>query len=345
MDDSSDPSKTFDDFVSFIVSTQEDIIRQIETMDGSGHTFSKDTWGVFATNGSNNNSWTHSSGGITRVIQRGHIVEKGACSLTLLRNATLSQERAYTIAARTHRQSVLLHDDFTPQQGDLYDAAALSLVLHTASPMIPTFRSDVRLFRVTSKISPPTSRLWFGGGADLTPYYLFDNDISFFHTQYKQLCETYFPSSSSSSSEFSYTSMKQACDDYFYLPARQEHRGTGGIFFDDMCPQNIPKAHEFTRQLALTFMPSWIPIVQERRHIPFSEKHKQWQLLRRGRYLEFNLLYDRGVKFGLANANPRVEGVMVSAPPVIAWEYNHQVEEGSEEDRLMKILRQPVSWV
>ena len=174
----------------------------------------------------------------------------------------------------------------------------------------------------------------------MTPYYLFDTDIAFFHNQYKSLCDAYFPTSS----EFSYTSMKQACDEYFYLPARQEHRGTGGIFFDDMCPQDLPNAKDFVCQLALTFMPSWLPIVQQRRNTPFHDKHKQWQLLRRGRYLEFNLLYDRGVKFGLANANPRVEGVMVSAPPVIAWEYNHRVEEGSEEDRLMKILKQPISW-
>jgi len=112
-----------------------------------------------------------------------------------------------------------------------------------------------------------------------------------------------------------------------------------------MFPEHVPNAASFTKHVALTFMPSWLPIVEKRRTVPFQEKHKHWQLLRRGRYLEFNLLYDRGVKFGLANANPRVEGVMVSAPPLIAWEYNHKVEDGSEEDRLMKILRNPISWV
>jgi len=150
------------------------------------------------------------------VIQHGQIIEKGACSLTLLRNGTLTKDRASTIASR---QNTL---DLIPQEGDLYEAAALSLVLHTASPMIPTFRSDVRVFRVTSKQFNST-RLWFGGGADLTPYYLFDGDISFFHNHYKTLCDQYFEHVP----EFSYPSMKKACDDYFYLPARQEHRGTG----------------------------------------------------------------------------------------------------------------------
>ena len=324
-----DVDATFTNFVSFLISTQNDIIRQLETMDGSGQVFSRDAWGVFETPLKS----TGTSGGITRVIQQGHIIEKGACSLTLLRNGTLTKDRAATIASRQNM------DSFSIQEGDVYDAAALSLVLHTASPMIPTFRSDVRVFRVTSKKSHST-RLWFGGGADLTPYFLFDEDIHFFHNQYKLLCDQYFESTP----EFSYASMKQACDEYFYLPARQEHRGTGGVFFDDMCPENVPNAASFIQQLALNFMPSWLPIVQKRREITFNEKQKHWQLLRRGRYLEFNLLYDRGVKFGLASANPRVEGVMISAPPLIAWEYNHQIEEGSEESRLMNILRRPVAW-
>jgi coproporphyrinogen III oxidase len=136
--------------------------------------------------------------------------------------------------------------------------------------------------------------------------------------------------------------LKEHCDDYFFLPARSEHRGTGGIFFDDM--KATPEAMEFVKGVAESWMPSWRPIVENRRGMGFSEKQKEWQLLRRGRYLEFNLLYDRGVKFGLANANPRVEGVMVSAPPLIAWEYNHKIETGSEEERLMEVLKKPKMW-
>ena len=140
-----------------------------------------------------------------------------------------------------------------------------------------------------------------------------------------------------------YAKMKQACDDYFYLPARSEHRGVGGLFFDDMpaCDDTF----SFVCGVVDSWMPSWFPIIDKRQPLEYTQKQREWQLLRRGRYLEFNLLYDRGVKFGLANANPRVEGVMVSAPPLIAWEYNHAIEEGSEEERLMKILKKPIDWV
>ena len=232
------------------------------------------------------------------------------------------------------------------KEGDTYAAAALSIVLHTRSPMVPTFRSDVRIFMVVPSTSDSDSAgekvmAWFGGGADLTPYYLFDDDISFFHGLYRDLCQNHFPSETPSS--FSYSHMKQACDEYFFLPARSEHRGTGGIFFDDMIASQSTLS--FVQDVADTWMPSWLPIVTDRKLMEYTNQQRQWQLLRRGRYLEFNLLYDRGVKFGLANANPRVEGVMVSAPPLIAWEYNHKVEPGSEEDRLMKILKDPIDWV
>lgn len=135
--------------------------------------------------------------------------------------------------------------------------------------------------------------------------------------------------------------MKQACDDYFFLPARSEHRGTGGIFFDDL--EATPFSSKFVEALPDAWLPSWLPIVERRRDLEYDEKQKQWQLLRRGRYLEFNLLYDRGVKFGLSTVNPRVEGVMVSAPPLIAWEYNHVVE--GDEAKLMEVLKTPRDWV
>ncbi|CAK9001509.1 unnamed protein product [Durusdinium trenchii] len=239
-----------------------------------------------------------------------------------LQGGVLSAERAKTISAR--QEGLLV------QAGDAYAAAALSMVLHTVSPWIPTFRSDVRIFCVTAANGQESA--WLGGGADLTPYYLTEEDVRYFHGVYKNLCNTALEGIPN----FCYTSMKQACDEYFYLPARQEHRGTGGIFFDD-----LPVDEEslgFVEGVVESWMPSWLPIVTKRRGEAYTEKQKHWQLLRRGRYLEFNLLYDRGVKFGLANANPRVEGVMVSAPPKIAFEYNHKVEEGSAEEALMKVL-------
>lgn len=183
------------------------------------------------------------------------------------------------------------------------------------------------------------SAAWFGGGSDLTPYYLFDEDITEFHTKLKDMCDTHFRDENS----LTYGNMKKSCDDYFYLPARSEHRGTGGIFFDDVDASSETMA--FVMDVASGWMPSWLPIVKRRGELPYTEEQRHWQCLRRGRYLEFNLLYDRGVKFGLANATPRVEGVMVSAPPMIAFDYNHVLKPGSKEERLVAVLKEPKSWV
>ena len=226
-------------------------------------------------------------------------------------------------------------------EGDIYSAAALSVVLHTRNPFVPTFRSDVRIFLVESAAGE-NSVAWFGGGSDLTLYYLVDQDIVDFHAHLKRMCDEHFPDGDNQH-DLSYRKMKQSCDEYFYLPARSEHRGTGGIFFDDVPATS--STSEFVREVARGWMPSWLPIVGKNSAREYSDEEKRWQRLRRGRYLEFNLLCDRGVKFGLANANPRVEGVMVSAPPEIAFEYNHVTEEGSEEERLVEILKNPKDWV
>jgi coproporphyrinogen III oxidase len=249
----------FNEFVDFLKSTQHQIIEEIEMMDGSGVKFSMDTWGVF----DRSNEQKVLSGGITRVLQGGRVVEKGACSLTLIREGILSAERASAIRSR---------QDLDIKPGDVYYAAALSIVLHSRSPMVPTFRSDVRIFLVQGE---KDEMAWFGGGADLTPYYLFDEDVTAFHRMYRDLCKA-------NPEEFSYEELKKRCDEYFYLPARAEHRGTGGIFFDDM-PATDPSALPFVKNVALAWMPSWLPIVKKHRDRSFSEKQKQWQLLRRGR--------------------------------------------------------------
>lgn len=317
-------SVAFDDFATFLKEKQGEIITELEEMEMEGGEgaakFSRDPWGCFLTD--------DGSGGLTRVLQGGKVIEKGACSFTCIRGGVLSAERAKTISAR--------QTDVLVQAGDAYAAAALSMVLHSKSPMIPTFRSDVRIFSVQS--ANGQEKAWFGGGADLTPYYLDEKDIRSFHQMYSNLCSKHLQKHPS----FSYASMKQACDDYFFLPCRQEHRGTGGIFFDDLPVDE--DSMEFVKGVVTTWMPSWLPIAALHRADSFTDDQKQWQLLRWGRYLEFNLLYDRGVKFGLANANPRVEGIMVSAPPMIAFEYNHKVEENSAEAALLKVLKEPKDW-
>ena len=334
---SSYPEEVFEEFAQFLIQHQTSMIDQIEQADGAGVAFSKDGWGAFENDDGDNTK----SGGITRVIQGGDVVEKGACSLTVIRNGVLTADRAATIRGRQESMDGGDGDGLVVQEGDIYSAAALSVVLHTRNPFVPTFRSDVRIFLVKSAEKDGQSVAWFGGGSDLTPYYLIDEDIVDFHTHLKKMCDAHF--APGNEYNLSYSQMKQSCDEYFYLPARSEHRGTGGIFFDDL--PATQSTYSFVRKVAEGWMPSWLPIVEKNGKREYTDEEKHWQCLRRGRYLEFNLLYDRGVKFGLANANPRVEGVMVSAPPKIAFDYNHVPKEGSEEERLVEILKKPKDWV
>ena len=351
-------------------------------------------------NNNNNKPPPPPVGGMTRVLQGGTVIEKGACSFTLIGQGILSKERAATIRARQEQQQQNMDDNddnntdndtVLIQEGDEYAAAALSMVLHSRSPHVPTFRSDVRVFLVqtqdqqkqqqqssssdaaTTTTTTTKTLAWFGGGADLTPYYLNKKDITFFHQCYADLCAKHWDEEDDDDDnndnnirkkkKYSYQSMKQACDEYFYLPARQEHRGTGGIFFDDMTM--TISSLDFCKDVVQTWMSSWIPIVHRQQQggrgqrqqqqeeedddddIPpvITDAQRHWQLLRRGRYLEFNLLYDGGVRFGLAHANPRVEGVMVSAPPMIAFDYQHVIEPNSPEAELMQVLQTPQEWI
>lgn len=289
----------FNDFVEFLKEQQKAIIAEIENgiEKSSGSKFSRDCWGIFETDAETGTTATVRSGGITRVIQGGDVIEKGACSFTLIQDGILTAERASTIQSR-QQQSGSDESDSRISAGDVYSAAALSIVFHTRSPLIPTFRSDVRIFMVQTKqrnsddTNPKNNTTktmaWFGGGADLTPYYLDRDNIQSFHRLYQKLCNDH---ASALPSGYTYQDMKKECDHYFYLPARQEHRGTGGIFFDDMIAN--PQTYQFVTNVVQTWMPSWIPsIVQKHMNQPYTQQQKEWQLLRRGRYLEFNLLYD-----------------------------------------------------
>ncbi|KAL3768516.1 hypothetical protein ACHAW5_006712 [Stephanodiscus triporus] len=373
----SSPEAIFEEFALFLASHQSTMIDEIERADGSGEAFSSDGWGSFAEEEDGGDVVVVEgrrmgrSGGITRVIQGGDVVEKGACSLTIIRDGVLTADRAAAIRGRQRRETADGVDDeetIVVGEGDVYSAAALSVVLHTRNPFVPTFRSDVRIFLVRSSSSSSSTKedgeeeadkvgksrrssvAWFGGGSDLTPYYLIDRDVIDFHTHLKETCDRHFPPPENNDDDdhrdddlLSYRGMKRSCDEYFYLPARGEHRGTGGIFFDDVPASR--SATDFVMDVARGWMPSWLPIVSRNRDREYTEEEKHWQCLRRGRYLEFNLLYDRGVRFGLANVNPRVEGVMVSAPPMIAYDYNHVPHPGGEEERLVGILKNPRNWV
>jgi len=215
----------------------------------------------------------------------------------------------------------------------------------TSSPISSSPISSSLTSSLTSLTSSPISALTLllllllpKGGADLTPYTLCDDEIKNFHKQYKQICDKY-------DSDL-YRKLKVNCDKYFYIPARLEHRGTGGIFFDDLSElseKGAETAMEFTKQVCETFMPSYLPLTKLN-SLPYSEEQRNFQLLRRGRYIEFNFLYDRGVKFGIVPGG-RIEAVMISCPPLVRWIYNYVAKEGSEEARLISILKNPIDWV
>ncbi|CAM9669922.1 unnamed protein product, partial [Hapterophycus canaliculatus] len=261
-------SERFESFAAFLMETQADICRQAENSDGRA-TFCTDRW---------EREGSSKGFGITRVLEGGELLEKAACSVSII-HGVLTPERAKAMSSRGR-------SNIDSTGGQAYSAAAMSLVFHTASPLVPTFRADVRYLEVAGEG-------WFGGGADLTPYYLDDGDVEGFHRFYKDICDRYDAGA--------YPRFKKWADDYFFIPMRKEHRGVGGIFFDDLerIGQEVESGEakdveEFVREVALGFMPSFLPIAERRGREPFSEKQRLWQLMRRGRYLEFNLLYDRG---------------------------------------------------
>lgn len=253
------------------------------------------------------------------IVENGEIWEKGCVSTTVLQAGKLSAARAEAISARV---------DMNINEGEVYSACALSFVLHAASPLVPTLRGDVRLFVVGE-------REWFGGGIDLTPSYVEDEDCVAFHSYLAALCARH-------GGPGVYERMKATCDDYFFLPAREEHRGVGGVFFDDMTEEWAEGFAEELMRCALAEDGPYMPIVRKRLPREYTDEQKQWQLLRRGRYVEFNLLYDRGVKFGLSPQS--VERVLVSSPPLVAFQYKAIPPEGSAEAYTLDVLRNPREW-
>lgn len=215
--------------------------------------------------------------------------------------------------------------------GSEYRAAALSFVLHAQSPFIPTLRGDVRIFAADGLV-------WGGGGADLTVFYIDQPAFAQFHRHWQEVCDRFDPSF--------YPCFKKNCDSYFYIPSRGEHRGIGGIFYDDL---QLPgkTLYDFQEAVVANFLPSFQFILDNNRGRIWSKAQKRWQRIRRGRYLEFNLLNDRGVRFGLAGAPPsRTDSIMISAPPSVEWPYGFSAAPGTPEYETQQLLaRSPVDWV
>jgi coproporphyrinogen III oxidase len=257
--------------------------------------------------------WTHpeGGGGKTRVIEHGAVFEKGGVNFSAV-SSTMTE----SLAAKMNVQEQKIF------------ATGISVVLHPLSPMIPTVHLNLRYLELES------GDAWFGGGIDLTPWYLFEDDVQQFHQTLKHCCDKYNPAF--------YPKFKKWCDDYFFLRHREEARGVGGIFFDYV-RENLQQFFPFVQDVGKIFLDAYLPIVERRRNEPWGVHEKQWQLIRRGRYVEFNLLYDRGTLFGLETKG-RIESILLSLPPEVKWQYTPQPPRNSREAQLIEVLRHPKEW-
>jgi len=257
-------------------------------------------------------------GGRTRVLSQGAVFEQAGVNFSHVSGASLPPSAT---AAR-------------PQlEGRSFEALGVSLVIHPENPYVPTSHANVRLFLAEKEGEQPV--WWFGGGYDLTPYYPFIEDITGWHESAKAACQPF--------GEDVYPRLKAWCDRYFYLPHRGETRGVGGLFFDDLDEWGFDRSFEFLRAVGDSYLEAYLPIVKRRKNHAWSERQRQFQLYRRGRYVEFNLVYDRGTLFGLQSGG-RTESILMSLPPLVSWRYDWQPEAGSEEARLYDFLV-PRSWL
>lgn len=282
---------------------QSRICSAIENTDGKGN-FAAEEW-----------SREGGGGGITRILQHGNVLEKAGVNFSAV-HGDLPENimRALNVSSSQ------------------FFATGVSIVMHPNSPMVPIIHMNVRYFELGD------GQWWFGGGIDLTPHYVVEEDAAYFHSQLKNVCDKFDLSF--------YPKYKKWADDYFFIKHRNETRGIGGIFFDRL---NEASGHSketlfnFLISVGDTFAPVYSELIQRNRNVQYGENEKQWQLIRRGRYVEFNLVYDKGTKFGL-DTNGRIESILMSLPETASWKYNFRPVEGSKEARTMELLKKDITW-
>ena len=258
-------------------------------------------------------------GGRTRVLENGQVFEQAGVNFSYVRGINLP-------ASATAKRPELVDRQF--------HAMGVSLVIHPKNPYVPTTHANVR-FLIAEK--PGSDSIWwFGGGFDLTPYYPFKDDVIHWHSSAQSACLPF--------GDEVYSTFKKWCDDYFYLPHRHETRGVGGLFFDDLNEWGFETCFNFMQSVGNQFVEAYLPIVQKRKNTPYSERERDFQLYRRGRYVEFNLVYDRGTLFGL-QSNGRTESILMSMPPLARWRYNWAPEPGSPEASLYEDYLKPQNWL
>ncbi len=292
----------------YLLMLQADICEQLEQLDGKAE-FIKDVW----------EKPNNAGNGLTRVLSNGAVFEQAGVNFSIVCGDDMP-------ASATALRPELAGRRFT--------ALGVSLVVHPHNPYVPTSHANVRFF--IAEKEGEASIWWFGGGFDLTPYYGFDEDAIFWHQSAKQVCDSF--------GEDVYPKYKKWCDDYFYLKHRGEQRGIGGLFFDDLNEGGFDECFAFMKSVGDGYIKVYRPIVERRKDTPYTDHERQFQLYRRGRYVEFNLVYDRGTLFGL-QTDGCSESILMSLPPLVRWEYRYEPELGSEEARLYTRFIQPQDWI
>jgi len=265
-------------------------------------------------------------GGVTCVLQDGTVFEKAGVNISVVHG---------NLPAPAIAQMKSRGKTFKGVENLKFSALGISSVIHPRNPHIPTVHFNYRYFEVEDVDGK--KHWWFGGGTDLTPYYLDEEDVTHFHKQLKRACDPF--------GKDKYPKFKKWCDEYFRVTHRGECRGVGGIFFDDVDEPSQEDCFKFVTSCAESVIPSYVPLVQKNKKKGISYDERQWQLLRRGRYVEFNLIYDRGTKFGLYTPGARYESILMSLPLNARWEYMHTPEEGSREAKLTEVLKNPKDWI
>lgn len=290
----------------YLLDLQDRICDALTEADGQ-QTFIEDSW-----------QRPQGGGGRTRVISNGAVFEKGGVNFSHVFGGALPA------SATAHRPELA---------GRSFEAMGVSLVMHPKNPYIPTSHANVRFFIAEKEGEDPV--WWFGGGFDLTPYYGNDDDCRHWHLTAKAACEPF--------GEAIYPHYKQWCDEYFHLKHRDEPRGIGGLFFDDLNELGFEKSFALMQSIGNAFIPAYIPIIERRKDTPYGERQRDFQLHRRGRYVEFNLVYDRGTLFGLQSGG-RTESILMSLPPEVRWGYDWKPEPGTEEAQLYERYLKPIDW-
>ncbi|HIB27820.1 oxygen-dependent coproporphyrinogen oxidase [Candidatus Thioglobus sp.] len=293
---------------AYLLGLQADICTQLEAVDGKAK-FIKDKW----------EKPNNAGDGLTCVLTNGDAFEQAGVNFSIVRGDNMP-------ASATALRPELAGRSFT--------ALGVSLVIHPNNPYAPTSHANVRFFVAEKAGEKPI--WWFGGGFDLTPYYGFDEDAVLWHQTAKEACDPF--------GEEVYPKYKKWCDDYFYMKHRDEQRGIGGLFFDDLNKGSFDECFAFMQSVGDSYIKAYRPIVEKRKDMPFTDHERQFQLYRRGRYVEFNLVYDRGTLFGLQTGG-RTESILMSLPPLVRWEYRYSPEKGSPEALLYDKYLKPQDWL